>query len=123
MKNLIFSLGFMVFLSLSSFANDLNPTKSKTTFSLYSAGRINQHPVYQLSLESVAQSEYQIIWKDADGIVLYEESLSGKEIIRNYMLDLGELSSANVIIEIYGRNGRKVQSFRISPNRDMNMKS
>ena len=123
MKNFIFSLCLILCISVSALAVDLKPTTGKTTFSLYAAGRINQHPVYQLSLESAGQSEYQIVWKDADGMILYEEYVSGKEIIRNYMIDLGDLGSADVVIEVYNRNGRKVESFRVSTKKDPNAKS
>jgi hypothetical protein len=123
MKNFIFSLGLMLCISLPALAADLNPTTGKTTFSLYAAGSIDQHPVYQLLLESAGQSEYQIVWKDADGTILYDEYVSGKEIIRNYMLDLGDLGNADIIIEVYKRNGRKVESFRISTKKDLNVKS
>jgi hypothetical protein len=123
MKNFIFSLGLILCISVSALAVDLKPTTGKTTFSLYAAGRINQHPVYQLSLESAGQSEYQIVWKDADGTILYEEYVSGKEIIRNYMIDLGDLGNTEVFIEIYRHNGEKLESFRISTKREMSAES
>jgi hypothetical protein len=123
MKQLIFSLGLILCTSVSALAADLKPTTAKTNLSLHAAGRIDQHPVYQLLLESAVQSEYQIVWKDIDGTILYEEYVSGKEIVRNYMLDLGDLGNADIVIEVYNRNGRKVESFRISTKRDQNTNS
>jgi hypothetical protein len=123
MKSFIFSLGLILCISVSALATALDPTTGTTTFSLYAAGTIDRHPVYQLSLESAGQSEYQIVWKDADGTILYEEYVSGKEIIRNYMLDIGDLGNTDVFIEVYKYNGRKVESFRVSTNSALSAKS
>jgi len=123
MKKVILSAGFIVLISFSLMANDHKPTTSSFAFSLSAAGTINEHPVYQLLLKSDTNMEYQIVWKDVDGTFLYEEYVSGKHIIRNYMIDLGDLGGNDVIIDVYDRVGKSLHTYRVSPDKITNIKN
>lgn len=123
MKKFIFAMGSMILFSLSLLANDPTPTGDLSVFSLSPVGTIQEHPVYQLLLESEVNHSYQIVWKDADGTLLYEEYVSGKQIIRNYMIDLGDLGSSDVIIDVYDRVGKSLYTYRVSTDKIINGKN
>jgi hypothetical protein len=111
MTKKIFAFGILFLISFNLFSGDRSP--QRPSFEIYAAGNINQCPVYQLILENEKNNEYQIVLKDKTGTVLHEEYVSGKHVIRNYMIDIYDLGNMDVIIEINNRYGMHLQSMHI----------
>ena len=101
-------------LFLQTFSTEKSPIRS--SFEIHEVGQINQCPVYQLVLENQCNSEFQIVLKDKDGTILHDEFVSGKHIVRNYMLDLSDLGNTEVYAEIYDRFGMRIQKFKMMVN-------
>ena len=80
---------------------------------MYVAGQINQCPVYRLEFDNQLKNEFQIVWKDKFGTILYDEFVSGKQIIRNYMIDLAEIGNTDLYVEINDQYGRRIQEFKM----------
>jgi hypothetical protein len=68
------------------------------------AGRMNNEPVYELHINNASFGKYTIVISDEAGIPLYEETLSGINISRKFLLNKAELGSTGVVFEVY--NGR-----------------
>lgn len=106
-KILVFGLAFIF--SVSVFAKE--ETLVAPSFELFSAGKINRCPIYQLKLHNYNNESYQILIKDKFGDILYEEFLSGKEVVRNYMINIYELGNTPVFIEIINSSGFLLKKF------------
>ncbi len=109
MTKKILVFGLLIIISLRTFANDELP--AMPSFELHAAGKIDQCPVYQLKLNSLRIAAYQIIIKDEFGDVLYEEYLSGNDIVRNYMINIRELGNRPVSIEVINAAGITIKTF------------
>jgi hypothetical protein len=107
----IFFFGLSMALFLQSFSAENSPVRS--SFEIHEVGQINECPVYQLVLENQRNSEFQIVLKDKDGTILHDEFVSGKHIVRNYMLDLSDLGNTEVYAEIYDRFGMSIQKLKM----------
>jgi hypothetical protein len=115
MAKKIFVFGLIFIMNLNAFAHKDLP--AMPSFELYPAGKINQCPVYQLTLNGLSDAPYQILIKDEYGDVLYEEYISGKEIVRNYMFDGYDLGNIRVSIEVINTSGSIVKKFSTIPDK------
>jgi hypothetical protein len=109
MTKKILVLGLVFIISLSVFAHDQLPVMP--SFELYAVGKIDQCPVYQLKLNSLRSTPYQVLIKDEFGDLLYEEYLSGNDIVRNYMINILELGNRPVSIEVINASGKIIKTF------------
>ena len=110
-----FVFGLVLLMSFSAFAMDALPVGS--SLEMYAAGKINKCPVYQLRFVCDKNTSYQIIIKDEFGSVLYEESVRGTDIIRNYMIDVSELGNTPVSFEVFNSAGMMLKKFSTDPSR------
>ena len=115
MTKKILLFGLISFIAFNAFAHKDLP--AMPSFELYPAGKINQCPVYQLTLNGLSDAPYQILIKDEYGDVLYEEYISGKEIVRNYMFDGYDLGNIRVSIEVINTSGSIVKKFSTIPDK------
>jgi hypothetical protein len=109
MTKKILLFGLISFIAFNAFAHKDLP--AIPSFELYPAGKINQCPVYQLTFNGLSDAPYQILIKDEYGDVLYEEYLSGKKIVRNYMIDVYDLGNIRVSIEVISASGSLLKKF------------
>lgn len=65
------------------------------------AGRMNNEPVYELHINNASFGKYTIVISDEAGIPLYEETLSGTNISRKFLLNKDELGNTGVVFEVY----------------------
>lgn len=110
----IFIFGLSMSLFLQSFSAEKSPVHS--SFEIHEVGKINQCPVFQIVFENQNNNEYQVVLKDKYGTTLHEEFVSGKHIVRHYMLDLSDLGNTEVYAEIYDRFGMNIQKFKMKGN-------
>jgi hypothetical protein len=111
MNKKIFLFCVTIVLFLQAFSNDKSP--ARTSVEIYAVGQINQYPVYQFVFDNQHRDEFQIVLKDQYGTVLHDEFVSGKNIVRNYLLDLSDLGHTKVYAEIYDRFGTYIQRFQM----------
>lgn len=63
---------------------DQNPIELKAI------GPLNKQPLFQLNVNNTEAGEFLVKVKDAIGVLLYSETLKGKNIWRKYRLDVSE---------------------------------
>lgn len=67
-------------------------------------GKMNNEPVYEIRINNTLPGTYTFFVSDENGIPLYEETLSGSNIKRRFLLNKNELGSTGVVFEVF--NGR-----------------
>jgi hypothetical protein len=81
-------------------------------------GKVQNRPVFQLSLNNDESDEYFINIKDADYNTLYSEKVKGANLSRRYQLDIDEadLSSYGfgVRVEVTSAKTHKTEVYKIS---------
>lgn len=86
LKNKLVALALFALVSVSFSPALANETKSpNTSVDLRYVGEINQSPVYQLLLNNT-NDKYLVDILDAEGNVIYRESVNGTQSVRNYQL-------------------------------------
>ena len=76
-------------------------------------GRVDNQPVFQLSLNNTANEKYVVVVKDEFGAILYQENVSGVNIKRKYQLNTEELGFVGITIEIISSKEAKPAVFTI----------
>jgi hypothetical protein len=97
MKNLAtaFLLMGSSFIFTAAHASQTEP-EAVVTF----AGYKNTQPVYKLNIKNPDNVKLNVIIKDQDGNILFEEVLEGLEISRNYLFIREELGNSSLVFEI-----------------------
>lgn len=80
-------------------------------------GQLNDQPLFQLNLNNKENNRYAIIIKDDLGEVLFEERVSGVNIIRKFQMNADELTGVNVNIEIINLANSTSSVFSIKNNK------
>ena len=76
-------------------------------------GRLDNQPVFQLSLNNTTNEKYIVVVKDEFGAILYQENVSGVNIKRKYQLNTEELGFVGITIEIINSKDTKPAVFTI----------
>jgi hypothetical protein len=101
-------------LSNSTFAN----AKTGTPAELKYVGKINDQPVFQLSLNNDESGLYFINVKDENNNILYSEKVTGANLTRNYRLaiDDAELNEPGfgVTFEVESATTHKKEVYKVS---------
>jgi hypothetical protein len=97
MKNLatVFLLMGSSFIFTAAHASQTEP-EAVVTF----AGYKNTQPVYKLNIKNPENVKLNVVIKDQEGNILYEEVLEGTEISRNYLFLKEELGSRSLVFEV-----------------------
>jgi hypothetical protein len=91
-------------------------TTEKPLSEMKVAGRMNNEPVYEISVNNTLPGTYTIVISDENGVPLYEETLSGANIRRKFTLNKEELGATGVVFEVY--NGKiKEAVYAVKNNR------
>jgi hypothetical protein len=64
------------------------------------AGYKNTQPVYKLSIKNPENVKLNVVIKDLDGNILYEEVIEGTDISRNYIFLKEELGNSTLVFEV-----------------------
>ena len=101
-------------LSNSTFAN----AKTGSPAELKYVGKINDQPVFQLSLNNDESGMYFINVKDENNNILYSEKVTGANLTRNYRLDVDDedLHSLGfgVTFEVESAKTHKKEVYKVS---------
>jgi hypothetical protein len=103
MKKTIIFFSMLLFLNMKGFSLENNPHIGN--YEVSQAGKINQCPVYRLQLNNPTAATLTIQIKDEFGVVLHEELVNDKKVIRNYMLDVVDLGNTKVSLVVYTKKG------------------
>jgi 4-hydroxy-3-methylbut-2-en-1-yl diphosphate synthase IspG/GcpE len=91
-------------------------TNEKPLSEMKVAGTLKNEPVYEINVNNTFPGTYTIVISDENGIPLYEETLSGNNIKRKFVLNKEELGATGVVFEVY--NGRiKEAVYAVKNNR------
>ena len=112
-KNVV--IGLVIFLTLTTnvSATPTNVANVLPAAELKMIGRLNNQPVFQLSLNNTANERFVVIVKDETGSILYQENISGVNIKRNYQLNTEELGYVGITFEIINTKESKPVVFTI----------
>jgi hypothetical protein len=112
-KNVV--IGLVIFLTLTTnvSATPTNVANMLPAAELKMIGRLNNQPVFQLSLNNTANERFVVIVKDETGSILYQENISGVNIKRNYQLNTEELGYVGITFEIINTKESKPVVFTI----------
>lgn len=122
MKNLISKLrtpAIATFVALSLFvttASATNETKNIPGVELQMVGRIANQPVFQIDFNNTESDEFLLTITDDNGVELYTERLTGKNLSKKFRLNTEELGSTPVNVQIRSRKSNKIETFRINRN-------
>lgn len=122
MKNAIrnFSTSAIAMLTiLASFTtaranNEKNNGKNTeaTSIEFKYVGKLEQHPVYQLSISNAENEEYFVSFKDQSGNVLYSGSLKNTNSQR-FMINVDEVGDEPLTLTVTSRKTNKQQVYSV----------
>ena len=97
MKNLAtaFLLMGSSFIFTAAHASQTEP-EAVVTF----AGYKNTQPVYKLNIKNPENVKLNVVIKDQEGNILFQEVIEGTEITRNYLFIKEELGSSSLVFEV-----------------------
>ena len=119
MKKVIFNTGRMMMVLMTviclgltevSFANETKANTAELTFT----GNRQDRPVFQLKLNNTEDDEYVVSIKDAESNILYTESVKGKEISKNFWLNIDEQDLNNLQFVITSKKTNKNLVYKIT---------
>jgi len=81
-------------------------------------GKLDNHPVFELSLNNPDKAEYYISIKDADNNTLYTETLKGSHLTRKYSIDVDDAElhspSFGLRVEVTSAKTHKTEVYKVS---------
>lgn len=114
MKNAVIGLFTLVAVTTGSNANATTVvTDAAPTAELKMIGRLDNQPVFQLSLNNASNERFVVVVKDEFGAILYQENVSGVNIKRKYQLNTEELGYVGITIEVTSTKDTKPAVFTI----------
>lgn len=93
--------------------------KSQSPIEFKLVGRVNQSPQFQFKANNTEAGEYLVKVKDADGNVLYSETLKGINVWRNYRIDMSDADIAeafNLRFEVTNLRSKETYIYNASRN-------
>lgn len=112
------TMGLFTFCAMGLTNATFAGTTTGTPAELKFIGKVENRPVFELSLNNVESDEYIINIKDADYNTLYSEKVKGANLSRKYQLDINEsdLSSYGfgVRVEVTSVKTHKTEVYKIS---------
>lgn len=77
------------------------------------AGYKNAQPVYTLNIKNPENVKLNVVIKDQDGNILYEEVINGTEISRNYLFIKEELGNSSLVFEVSRNANPMIAKIRV----------
>lgn len=112
-KNAVIGLLTLVAVTTGINANATTVSEVAPGAELKMIGRLDNQPVFQLSLNNTTNEKYVVVVKDEFGAILYQENVSGVNIKRKYQLNTEELGFVGITIEIINSKDAKPAVFTI----------
>lgn len=120
MKTLKVSLKAIVFILATGMVLSSNPaaaTKSNKSTSgsavtVAHAGLLNNEPLIQLSFDNVSGEKMLISVKDENGIIVYDETFSGKTYSKKFLFEK-DLVDANPVITVTYLKSNKTEKYLV----------
>ncbi len=114
MKNAVIGLFILLTVATGINANATTVvTDAAPAAELKMIGRLDNQPVFQLSLNNASSERFLVIVKDEFGAILYQENVSGVNIKRKYQLNTEELGYVGITIEVTSTKDAKPAVFTI----------
>ncbi len=114
MKNAVIGLFTLLTVATGINANATTVvTDAAPAAELKMIGRLDNQPVFQLSLNNTSSERFLVIVKDEFGAILYQENISGVNIKRKYQLNTEELGYVGITIEVTSTKDAKPAVFTI----------
>jgi hypothetical protein len=111
------AMALVVALTLNSvtvLANDeVKNTKNIPGLDFRYIGNKENQPVFMLNLVNAEEDEYTISFRDKNGNVLYSERLKGSNITKRFLLNVDEIGSGELNVEIKSKKNNQVQLYKI----------
>ncbi|MFT4094484.1 MAG: hypothetical protein QM640_12670 [Niabella sp.] len=104
---------FTTALSAPAFATNDDDKKAEVSY----IGNLNDMPVYRLALKNKANETYFVSVTDNDGNVLYNEKVSGTNIVRNYQFDGETYGEYDLTFTISNTKGKTVSVYNVSKSK------
>jgi hypothetical protein len=116
MKNA--AIGLLTLLAVTTGFTAFAGTSNEVTpiAELKMIGRIDNQPLFQLSLNNKVAEKFVVVVKDEFGTILHQETVSGVNITRKYQLNTEELEGVDVTIEVIGVKTTQSTVFSIKNN-------
>ena len=114
-KNNIAALALALLLGLTPNATTATGTVNPG-ISFFQAGTENSQPVFRLDIRNTAKELYFVTITDQQNTVLYEETLRGENISRNFRLNTEELSDGVIRVTINNRKFTKPSVYEVQVN-------
>lgn len=115
-KTKIVALALVTFFTTSftapAFANDGNKDGE-----IAYIGNLNDLPVYRLSLKNNTKEIYFVSVTDKEGNVIYNEKVSGTNIVRNYQFDADTYANYDLIFTISDPKGKALSVYNVSKSK------
>ncbi len=102
----------ILFAGLTSFAKTNNDNKPFVEINL--VGTIQEHTVFQLTLNSEVMDLYTIRITDAKGNFMYKEELKGKGVNRKYAFAEDEAIETPVRVEVTSKSTGKTEVYEVT---------
>lgn len=119
-KNTLIGLFTFAAIFAVSFANATTTEDVSPAAELKVVGKLDNQPVFQLSLNNAQNAKFIIVVKDETGAIVYQETVSGVNIKRKYQLNTEELGASGLSFEIIGKNNEKPVVFTVESNVTIN---
>ncbi len=114
MKNAVIGLFTLLTVATGINANATTVvTDAAPSAELKMIGRLDNQPVFQLSLNNTSSERFLVVVKDEFGAILYQENVSGVNIKRKYQLNTEELGYVGITIEVTSTKDAKPAVFTI----------
>lgn len=81
-------------------------------------GKLEQHPVYQLSISNAENDEYFVSFRDQAGNVLYSGSLKNTNSQR-FMINADEVGDEPLTLTVTARKSNKSQVYTVKRNQNV----
>ncbi len=118
-KTLIALFTFIAIVAVNS-VNAATTEEVAPAAELKIVGKLDNQPVFQLSLNNTTNEKFLVVVKDESGSVVYQETVSGVNIKRKYQLNTEELATTGLTFEIIGKGSTKPVVFTIENNVTIN---
>lgn len=112
-KNTVIGLFTFVAIIAVNVANATTTEEVTPVAELKLITTIDAQPVFQLSLNNTQNEKFVVVVKDEFGTVVYEETVSGVNIKRNYQLNTEELGTVGLTFQIVGMSNTKPVVFSV----------
>lgn len=115
-KNTLIGLFTFAAILTVSVANATTIEEVTPAAELKLVGKLDNQPVFQLSLNNAQNAKFIVVVKDETGAIVYQETVSGVNIKRKYQLNTEELGATGLSFEIIGKNNEKPVVFTVESN-------